>query len=195
MQPWSRASLAILLLTAARAAASSPAEVRVDAERLGDGVAVHARATVHAPAAIVWQVLTDYEQLPAFIPGIARSVVLERHGNELRLEQSGEARFLIFSFPIEVRYELVEAPPFSVTSRAIAGNLKRMTGRYDIQPDSDGPASHDGEAVQLRYSGVIEPSFDLPPIVGAAALRSMAEEQFAAMVAEIERRGAAGGRR
>ena len=187
--------MAILLL-AARAAAGAPAEVRVDAERLGEGVAVQAHALVHAPIAIVWQVLTDYERLPIFIPGIARSVVLERHGNQLSLEQSGEARFLIFSFPIEVRYEVLETPRSSVTSRAIAGNLRRMTGRYDVRAEGDGTtALPDGEAVQLRYSGVIEPDFDLPPFVGVAALRSMVEEQFAAMVAEIERRATAGTRR
>ena len=185
--------MAILLL-AARVAAPAPAEVRVDAERLGEGVSVEASAFVHAPIAVVWQVLTDYERLPAFIPGIARSVVLERHGNRLSLEQSGEARFLIFSFPIDVRYEVLETPRSSVTSRAIAGNLRRMTGRYDIRTEPDG-AAHENAGVRLRYSGIIEPAFALPPLVGVAALRSMVEEQFAAMVAEIERRAAAGSQR
>jgi hypothetical protein len=60
--------------------------------------------------------------------------------------------------------------------------VRRMTGRYEIQPD----AEHG--AVLLRYAGQIEPDFALPPLIGVAALRSTVTEQFTAMVAEIERR-------
>jgi ribosome-associated toxin RatA of RatAB toxin-antitoxin module len=185
-------SAALVLLAAAPAAAALAADgVHVEAERVGDSVEVRAHALLAAPAALVWQVLTDYERLPGFIPGIAKSVVRGRHGNELTLEQTGEARFLVFSFPIEVTYEVVESPPASVASHAIAGNLKRMNGRYDIQTQAQGEAASGHSLVLLRYSGVIEPDFNLPPLVGTAALRGMADEQFTAMVAEIERRAAA----
>jgi hypothetical protein len=90
----------------------------------------------------------------------------------------------VFSFPIEVRLEITEGAPDWVASRAVSGNLRRMSGRYDIQPDARG-------RVLLRYTGVIEPDFELPPLIGTAALRSMVEQQFMAMVAEIERRAAA----
>jgi hypothetical protein len=39
-----------------------------------------------------------------------------------------------------------------------------------------------------RYSGELEPGFGLPPIIGTLAVRTMVEQQFGAMVAEIERR-------
>jgi hypothetical protein len=81
-----------------------------------------------------------------------------------------------------VRLEVLESPSSSISSRAVAGNLKRMTGRYDLQ-------SGDGGIV-LRYSGELEPDFELPPVIGTLAVRTMVEEQFAAMVAEIERRAA-----
>jgi ribosome-associated toxin RatA of RatAB toxin-antitoxin module len=136
----------------------------------------------------VWEVLTDYAGLPRFIPGIATSVVRLRRGNRVHVDQAGEARFLIFTFPIEIQLEVIETPPQSIASRAIGGNLRRMTGRYDIQPDAAQKTS------TLRYQGAIEPNFDLPPLVGVAAMRSMVKEQFTAMVLEIERRAAAGGR-
>jgi ribosome-associated toxin RatA of RatAB toxin-antitoxin module len=139
----------------------------------------------------VWQVLTDYESLPSFIPGLAKSVVRERQGNRLVLEQTGEARFLLFWFPIEVRYEVIESPPQWISSRAISGNLRRMNGRYELHPGP--PRTGAPPAVLLRYEGAIEPSFELPPLIGMVALRSMAEQQFTAMVAEIERRAAAQG--
>jgi ribosome-associated toxin RatA of RatAB toxin-antitoxin module len=186
---WSTSSMAVALLAAAYAAPGFAADdVSIEAERRGDSIEIHARALIVAPAALVWQVLTDYERLPDFIPGLSKSVVRERRGNRLVLEQTGEARFLMFSFPIEVRYEVIESPPDWVSSRAVGGNLRRMNGRYDLQP---GPAPARGSML-LRYEGAIEPNFELPPVVGVVALRSMAEQQFSAMVAEIERRAAQG---
>ena len=176
--------LAALLLAAPALAAE---EVTIEAERRGDAIEVSARALVAATAPLVWQVLTDYERLPGFIPGITKSVVRERRGNRVVVEQTGEARFLVFSFPIEVRFEVNESPPDWIESRAVGGNLRRMDGRYDLRPV---PGA--GNRMELRYRGDIEPSFELPPLVGVAALRGMVEEQFSAMVAEIERRAAAG---
>ena len=111
-------------------------------------------------------------------------MVRSRDDGRLLVEQSGEARFLVFSFPIEVRLEVTERPPQSISSRAVAGNVRRMTGRYEIQPNAE------RGAVLLRYVGEIEPDFELPPLIGVAALRSTATEQFTAMVTEIERRAA-----
>lgn len=192
---WGLRSLEWPLLAAAGAAlgvagaAAAVEDLKVEAERRGDGVEVRARAFIAAPPALVWRVLTDYERLPAFVPGIAKSRVRERQGNHLRLEQSGEARFLVFSFPIEVHLAVTESPPDAVVSRAVGGNLKRMHGRYDLLAD----AARGG--VTLLYGGLIEPDFELVPVVGVAALRSMAEDQFRAMVAEIERLAAAGASR
>jgi ribosome-associated toxin RatA of RatAB toxin-antitoxin module len=146
---------------------------------------VLASAVLFAPAPIVWQVLTDYERLPAFIPGITKSSVRAREGTRLLVEQAGEARFLIFSFPIEVRLEVTESPSRGIASRAVGGNLRRMDGRYELAPDAA------RNAVTLRYTGEIEPEFNLPPLIGLAAMRHMVEEQFTAMVAEIERRAGA----
>ena len=192
MQPWRQSScissLAVALLAAAPASPAGAArDLQIEAQREGAAVEIKAHAELDAPLALAWQVLTDYERLPAFIPGIAKSVVRERHGATLLVEQSGAARFLVFSFPIEVRYEVTERPQQSVESHAVGGNLRRMNGRYELEPGAE-PLT-----VRLRYHGLIEPDFNLPPLIGVAALRSMAEEQFAAMVAEIERRAAEAG--
>jgi ribosome-associated toxin RatA of RatAB toxin-antitoxin module len=180
-----RSFLAVLLLGASAPTVLAAEGLRVEARRADEGVQVRAEAQLEAPVSTVWEVLTDYERLPAFIPGITRSVVRERRGNQVILEQSGEARFLVFSFPVEVTYEVTETPETSIACRALSGNLKRMTGRYDIQPAGGG-----GGAVRLRYSGFVDPDFNVPDILEAAALRSMVEKQFTALVAEIERRAA-----
>jgi hypothetical protein len=103
-------------------------------------------------------------------------------GQRVVVEQKGEARFLFFSYPIDVRLEVLESPAAWISSRSVGGNLRRMTGRYDLETSSGGTA--------LRYGGELEPAFELPPLIGPLAVRAMAEQQFAALVAEIERRAA-----
>ncbi len=180
--------VATLLVAALVFAPLSPALAQsgysVRTERRGEGLEVRAEARLEASAELVWQVISDYERLPAFVPGIRRSVVVLRSGNRLLLEQSGEARFLFFTVPIEVRLEVIEQPPDRIVSRAVGGNLRRMSGRYEIRSGAPG-------GVQLHYVGAIEPDFDLPPIIGQVALRASVEEQFEAMVREIQRRAGA----
>jgi len=184
VQPAFLASVSFAAVAAVAAAPLHGAEdVAVEAVRQGEAVQVQAHASVAAPIGLVWQVLTDYERLPRFIPGISKSVVRDRRGARLLLEQSGEARFLFFYSPIEVTLEVTESPPRSVASRAVAGNVRQMTGRYELTDEAP-------QRVMLRYTGLIEPDFQLPPVVGVAALRRSVEEQFTAMVTEIERRAA-----
>jgi len=166
------------------AVARAAEDVIVEVHRHGERFDVRARAVVAALPAVAWQVLTDYERLPRFIPGITKSVVRSRHGNRVLLDQSGEARFLLFTYPIAVQLDVVEWPPDWVASRAIGGNVRRMNGRYELRP---GP---DRGSVLLLYYGEIELDFELPPVVGSAAVRGTIEQQFTAMVAEVERRAA-----
>jgi carbon monoxide dehydrogenase subunit G len=196
VQSWRISSVALALLVAAHAPRAAAAEdLAVEAERKGDSIEIRAHATVAATPALIWEVLTDYEHLPRFIPGIAKSVVRQRQGNRVIVEQSGEARFLFFSFPIDIRLEVTEGPPQWIVSRAVGGNLRRMSGRYDIRQETApaGASAAEGapRSSSLRYQGAIEPDFGLPPLVGVAAMRGMVQEQFTAMVAEIERRAAA----
>jgi carbon monoxide dehydrogenase subunit G len=155
-------------------------DLAVEVERNGRSFAVRAAAKLVAPRALVWEVLTDYDNLARFIPGLSKSKVELRVGNRVLLEQKGEARFLVFSYPIEVRLDVLESPTDSISSRRVGGNLRRMTGRYDLHLSREGTV--------LRYTGELEPDFALPPIIGTLALRTMVEEQFAAMVAEVDRR-------
>jgi ribosome-associated toxin RatA of RatAB toxin-antitoxin module len=179
------APIAAALVSAAACAAHGQAEFSVEAQRDGDAVEVRVHALLDASAALTWQVISDYERLPEFVPGISRSVVVARSGNRVTLEQSGEARFAFLVFPIEVRLEVLESPLEWIVSRAVSGNVRRMSGRYEIHPEG----ARGG--VTLRYHGAIEPAFELPPIVGVAALRWTIEQQFEAMVNEILRQAAA----
>ncbi len=112
-------AIAILCFAGAAAAAE---EVSVEASRL-DG-AVQARA--HALVAATWDTLTDYEPLPAFIPGMKSSRVVARNGHAATVEQVGETSFPFFSFPIEVTVLSKARPPEAIDVRALKSNFRRL---------------------------------------------------------------------
>jgi ribosome-associated toxin RatA of RatAB toxin-antitoxin module len=181
-RPLSPLLLAAVLLLGAGGKALASADVQVVARRAADLVSVHAQATLQAPLAVVWNTLTDYERLPEFIPGIKRSRVLARTGTITTIEQSGEARFLFLTVPVEVTLEAT-AHGSTIEVRRIAGTLRHLQGRYETSIVLADPPQ-----VLLRWVGTVALEEDLPPLIAETVIRLQIEEQFAAMVKEIERR-------
>lgn len=167
-------------LLALAGAARAADDVSVEAIRRDDGLEVSSRALLDAPLELIWQTLTDYGRLAEFIPGMRRSRVTGRRGAAVVVEQSGEARFLFMSYPIEVTLASTERPPYAMEVTMLKGNLKRLDGAYRIEPQAGG-------RVLLTWSGVVE-ALSLPPLLGELVMRSNIEDQFRGMVREIERR-------
>ena len=175
-------SLACWLLLLCSATACAAEDVAVEAQRKGEFIEVQARATIDASLSVIWTTLTDYDRLPEFIPGLRKSKVISRRGATVIIEQAGEARFLMFTFPIDVTLEAVERPLSSIQVRAVAGNFRFFEGAYQVEPEARG-----GKIV-LRWVGSIIPDVSLPPLIGEVVMRMRIEDQFTGMVREIERR-------
>jgi hypothetical protein len=154
------------------------------ASRRGDVVEVRARADIQAPLDVVWGTLTDYERLPDFIPGLKTSRIVARDGSRTTVAQTGEARFLFFSRPIDIVVESNEVPPH-LEVRLVSGTLRSLQGRYETAALADPPG------VELRWNGSVGADIQMPDWIGQALVRRLIERQFAGMVKEIERREAA----
>jgi ribosome-associated toxin RatA of RatAB toxin-antitoxin module len=176
---------ALLILTAWVGVAIGAEQVSVEASRQGTAVAIKARATIKAPYALIWQTLTDYDHLSEFIPGMVKSHVIERRGSAAIVEETGEAGFLFFTYPIEVVVESLEEPPAFIGIRVLKGNLKQLDGGYRIEK-----TSYKDDEFVLRWSGIIEPSISLPLFITVPLMRANISDQFRGMVKEIERREA-----
>ena len=173
-----RAAAALLLLLAAHAANAQ--RISVEARRDGGAVLVEARAQLKADERLAWEVLTGYERYALFVPDLTSSHVLARARNTTIVKQKRVTGFFLFRFPLEVRLAVTEQPYEQVAARAIAGNFKEMTGIYRLMME--------GDDLRFTYSGRLVPAFDLPPLVGTAAVRIAVEKQFVALVREILRR-------
>ncbi|MEO8157274.1 MAG: SRPBCC family protein [Betaproteobacteria bacterium] len=168
-------SLPLLVLPVAAQAA----EIAVLTTRHGDSFEIEAAAEIDAELTDAWAVLTDYDRLVQFIPGMLESRVVSRDGLRVIVDQRGETSLLFLTFPMRVRLIIDEQPYERIMSTAIAGNFKNLTGVYYLQPH--------GAGLTLRYSGKFTPDFGFPPLLGTLIVRSTAEKRFAAMVHEIEK--------
>ena len=171
------ARLFLLLLVVAVSAPA--ADIVVRASRSGDVLQVEASAELESSIENAWQVLTDYGRFAEFVPDLQVSRVISRDHNAVVVEQKGEARLLIFSYPIDVRLAITENPREQVVSRAVAGNFREMQSTYALEARQGW--------VFLRYSGRLEPDFYVPPLIGTYLLRANVESMFRALVDEIER--------
>jgi carbon monoxide dehydrogenase subunit G len=149
---------------------------------------VDATADLAASPSLVWQTLTDYENLPRFIPGIRRvtlvSVAQEGGRQRLRVEQTGELSLFFFTQRVAVLLDVVQQPRTRIDTVAVphAGDagVRSFEGSYTLQSA--------GSGARLTYHARIVPDFLLPPLVDAWLLRRTLQPQFDAMLAEIERR-------
>jgi ribosome-associated toxin RatA of RatAB toxin-antitoxin module len=162
--------------------ANAGGDLTVQAKRSGSAVAVEARATLRAPADLIWKTLTDYDHLSEFIPGMRESKMVDRRGGAAIVEQHGEAKFLVFSYGIDVVVESAEYPPDRIEIHVVSGNLRRLDGAYRLS------AGDEEGTWLLRWSGLIEPTLPVPSFLAVDLMRRNVEAQFSGMVAEIERR-------
>jgi len=156
------------------------ADISLQATRHGDSFKVEAAAEFEAEVTLAWEVLTDYDRLSEFIPGMHSSRVVSRSKRGVIVDQNGEARLLFLSFPIRVRLEVEEFPYERVVSHAIAGNFKELRGAYTLEAR--------GRRLLLHYTGSLTPDFSIPPLIGTILIRNTVEKRFGAMVDEIVRR-------
>lgn len=170
-------------ITVVVSASAGAQEVAVDAQLKGNALAVSAHATIHAALATIWHTLTDYDHLAEFIPGMKTSRVLQRRGGTVTVEQVGEAKLLIFHYPIAVVVQSDEHYPATVGVRLVSGNLRQLAGAYRIENIPGTP-----DQFVLHWDGIIEPELALPAFITAPGLRETVSDQFRGMVREIERR-------
>ena len=168
------------------ACATANADVTsVDVQRVGATMLhVRASATLHADTRMVWATLVGYEQLPQFIPDMASSRTLHRDGDDAVVQQQGRAGFGPFKRDFSLTLVVRETPLTSITARCVAGDFSRFESSYRLH------RAHD-DTTRLEYTALIEPREGIPPLVGMPALEHTIRRQFDALVAEIERRGAA----
>jgi len=169
------------LLAALIALASLPAAAALSVTRDGDAVAVLAEADVEAEIALAWRVLTDYDELARFIPGMTSSRTLRRDGDHVLVEQRGHAGLGPFRQSFTLTLDVHEQPLQVVEATALAGDFERFASRSEL-------VARDARHTRIVYRARFKPRLGIPPLVGLPLMRSAIREQFDALIVEVESR-------
>lgn len=174
-----RASLAAALALVF-AAGASRAQPVVQVDRAGEAYRVNVRLSVPGDRQTAWNVLTDYDNLSRFVPGMRSSRVISAPGEPKLLEQKGESGLGFVKVSTMTVSRLQEVPMQSIQFESISGNLKSMRGEWSIE-------GHD-HATALSYRAEVVPGFALPPLIGPALVSQNIRDMVEGVAREIERR-------
>ncbi|MBU3694209.1 MAG: hypothetical protein FGM40_05185 [Rhodocyclaceae bacterium] len=162
-----------------------PAEASV--QREANMLYVNAVVTAPAPAEACFAVLTDYEKLPGFVPGMRSSRIVSQPGEMLRVEQVGVSGLGVFGITVRTVLGLTLTPPRPdlegrIDFGSYGGNLRQMYGAWVVRDEKAG--------CRIDYRATIEPDFPVPALIGPFLMRRQITGQLDAIAREIERRQA-----
>jgi carbon monoxide dehydrogenase subunit G len=176
-----------ILLAAAAAAAwtitagAAQAPV-VSVRNTGDGLyAIAATFTVPEPAEVVKAVLTDYPNIPRFMPGVRTSRVLEQAAGRVRLEQEAVSKFMMFSRTVHLVLDVEETASTIHFRDGCHKSFLVYEGSWTLSPQESGTT--------LTYELTTKPAFNVPAMVLKRLLERDSREMIDGLRAEISSRG------
>jgi hypothetical protein len=157
-------------------------DIVVHVQKAGGEIIVDVDCPVHAPVPVVWEVLTDYDNMANFISSLQFSGIEHRSDNKLTVRQAGKVSHGLFTYSFDNVREIELVPRAEIRSRLVSGDLKASVYTTRIV-DLDG-------VVHVRNSGRYTPNFWVPPLLGPALVEGETRKNYAELRAEILRRAA-----
>ena len=157
-------------------------DIVVHVETAGADVLVDIDCPVRAPPRIVWNVLTDYDNMARFISNLQTSGIERRTDNVLTVRQTGKVNRGLFSFAFDNVREIELIPPTEIRSRLVSGDFKASAFTTRIV-EVDG-------IVHVMNSGRYTPNLWVPPLLGPALIEGETRRQYGEIRTEIMRRAA-----
>lgn len=172
-----------VLMPAAGQSSQGASDINVEASRHGEVIAVHAQLSVPVPATLAFSVLTDYDHMRQFLPGLTESRIVERSPGQLLVAQSGGVPFGPISIPFNYVRRVQLQPAARLVSHVISGSVKKADVTTTLA-ESKGQTliTYDSEATTVW----------LPFGIGASAIAAHVRSQLDSMRKEMLRRQAGG---
>ena len=152
----------------------------------GDDIKVREeKGTYHVTAAFevkqtpetAYAVLTDYEQVPTFMPDVRMSIVRERTPERILLEQEAVAKLMFFSKKVQLLLEVQETAD-TITFKDTSGkSFTRYEGRWTLAARED--------LTEIRYTLTAKPSFSVPGFVLTRLLKRDASRMIDGLRGEM----------
>jgi ribosome-associated toxin RatA of RatAB toxin-antitoxin module len=168
------AAALFLLMPASHALAGQPPPNLTVREDRGVYTVV-ARFLVDQPPSAALSVLTDYEQIPRFMPDVRSSIVRERTIGRAVVEQEAVSSMMMFSKRIHLVLEIEEQPNALIFRDRCGRSFARYEGAWRL-------SQQDGHTA-ITYELTAEPSFDVPGFM----LKRLVRRDSAQMIERLRR--------
>ncbi|MBM3115419.1 SRPBCC family protein [Jeongeupia naejangsanensis] len=163
-------------------ALAQPDPIRADVVRHGDIVMLSVEFTVAVPQALAWEVMVDFDHMPAFLPQLDESRAVARSTNHLEVHQRGHYTVAGLPFSYESVRDVSLQPITEIRARTLEGNAGRMESICDLQQR--------GEQTVVKYRADWTPGSVWQSAIGTGFLKQQLVRQFDAMQQEMLRRKA-----
>jgi carbon monoxide dehydrogenase subunit G len=172
------AATLVVALTGAMEGTGPAPSVTVREER---GVyAVSARFHVAQPPSVVLAVLTDYADIPRFLPDITSSVVRERSDSRTVVEQEAVSRMMMFSKKVHLVLEITEEGSAIRFRDRCGRSFEKYEGAWRVAPS--------GAGSEITYELSAQPGFDVPEFILKRLLKRDSTRTIERLTAEIAAR-------
>jgi len=147
----------------------------------------HVAATFEVPQSIAtaYAVLTDYEQVPRFMPDIRTSIVRERTPERVLVEQEAVARLMLFAKTVHLLLEVHETPG-AIRFRDTSGkSFSHYEGGWTVSALAHPtPSRH----TLIAYTLTAKPAFSVPEFMLTRLLKRDAGRMIDGLRAEMATR-------
>lgn len=96
-----------------------------------------ARLIVQSPPQVVWDVLTDYDNFPRFLPNVSATDILTESNQRTVVEQTNTCQVLLANIESRVCTENIESDSGKIKFRLLNGDLDQLQGFWQVLPLSD----------------------------------------------------------
>lgn len=168
--------------TMAPVVANGDSADNISVKEVGGVYHVAARFAVPQPPTTVLRVLTDYEQIPRFMPDLRSSVVRERAGCRVVIEQEAVARMMMFSKRVHLLLEVHEKSDALQFVDQSGTSFRHYQGAWRIAAEGGGTV--------VTYELTATPAFSVPEFLLTRLLRRDARQMIERLQAEIAARPA-----
>jgi ribosome-associated toxin RatA of RatAB toxin-antitoxin module len=151
-------------------------------DTLDGGYYAAGRLYIPALEAQVWDVISDYDDLAAYIPNMLESEVVTRQDSVIIVRQKIKSDYFLFSKTIELTLQIMEHPPNVLHFELSKGPFWYYRGGWRIVESSS------SSGVVLSYHLLMKPDFFSPAFIAEKIMRQQLEKTLAAVEEETMKR-------
>lgn len=178
---WCRATVLLTIGLLAPALVSAAAIVRTETAYADGRYHVSFEVVLDANRNKVWQIMTDYEQLPRVSKVIVASRVLQtQDANRHRVAVTFHACVLIFCKTMKKVVDIQAWPRHDIL---VTGDPALSDFSYSVE---HWHVVTEGAKTRLFYTAEMVPDFFIPPLIGPWLMKSFLQREIKATAIEVE---------